>query len=76
MNQTWENGKKPCLRPDFSPFCPNSGHQFFFQKSGCQSLDIMVSYHHIQYQKKIMIHLWENLVTDEQIDRQRHTDPE
>ena len=32
MNQTWENGKKPCLRPDFSPFCPNSGHQFFFSK--------------------------------------------
>ena len=30
---------------------------FFFQKSGCQSLDIMVSYHHIQYQKKIMIQL-------------------
>ena len=29
-----------------------------------QSLDIMVSYHHVQYQKKLMIQSWENLVTD------------
>ena len=29
---------------------------FFFSKlSLCQSLDIMVSYHHVQYQKKLMI---------------------
>ena len=30
MNQTWENGKKPCFGPDFGSFAPNSGHQSFF----------------------------------------------
>ena len=30
MNQTWENGKKPCFGPDFGPFAPNSDHQSFF----------------------------------------------
>ena len=25
---------------------------FFFKNLACQSLDIMVSYHHVQYQKK------------------------
>ena len=29
-----------------------------------QSLDIIVSYHHVQYQKKPVIQSWENLVTD------------
>ena len=33
-----------------------------------QSLDIMVSYHNVQYQKKLMIQSWENLVTDGQTD--------
>ena len=31
----------------------------------------MVSYHYVQYQKKLMVQYWENLVTDEQTtDRQ------
>ena len=30
---------------------------------------IMVSYHHAQYQQKLMIQSWENLATDRQIDR-------
>ena len=30
MNQTWENGKKPSLRPDFVQISPNSGRHFFF----------------------------------------------
>ena len=37
MNQTWENGKKPSFEPDFGPYGPNSGCQFFFfffQNSG------------------------------------------
>ena len=33
-----------------------------------QSLDIMVSYHHVKYQKKLMIQSWENL--DRWTDRQ------
>ena len=66
MNQTREKGKKPCFRHDFGPFAPNSGPQIFFSKIWLrQSLDIMVSYHHVQYQKKLMIQSWENLVADE-----------
>ena len=71
MNQTWENRKKPSFEPDFGPFGPNLGHQLFFSKNWlCQSLDIMVSYHHVQYQKKLMIQSWENIVTDGQTDGQ------
>ena len=56
MNQTWENGKKPNFRFDFGP---NSGYQHLFKKIWfCQSLDIMVSYHHVQYQNK---NKWSNL---------------
>ena len=33
-----------------------------------QSLDIMVSYHHVQYQIKLIIQSWENLVSDGQTD--------
>ena len=32
-----------------------------------QSLDIIVSYHRVQYQKKLMIQSWENLRTDRSI---------
>ena len=41
-----------------------------------QSLEIIVSYHHVQYQKKLMIQSWENLVTDGQTDKRtdRQTD--
>ena len=61
--------KKPSFGPNFSPFGWNLGHQTFFSKIWVrQSLDIMVSYDHAQYQKKLMIKSWENLVTDGQID--------
>ena len=67
MNQTWENGKKTSFETDFGPLDPNLGHHFFFffffsKIWLCQSLDIMVSYHHLQYQKKLMTQPWENLV--------------
>ena len=44
----------------------------------CQSLDIIVSYHHVQYLKKIMIQSWENLVMDRWTDgrTERRTDGE
>ena len=43
---------------------------FFFSKIWLQqSLDIMVNYHHLQYQKKLMIQSWEILVTDGWTDR-------
>ena len=39
---------------------------FFFPKKIWlrQSLGIMVSDHHVQYQKKLMIQSWEDLVTE------------
>ena len=54
MTQAQENDKKPDFRHDLGPLDQNSGHQFFFQKSG-QSWDIMVKNHNVKYQKKIMI---------------------
>ena len=44
--------KKPSFRSDFGPFDPNLGHQFFSNTQLHQSLDSIVSYHHVQYQKK------------------------
>ena len=55
IKQTWENCKKPSFKPDFGPFGPNLGPNFiylfiFFSKIWLrQSLDIIVSYHHVQY---------------------------
>ena len=56
MIQPQENNKKPHFGPDLDPLCPNLGLQNFFSKIWLrQSLDIMVSYHHVQCQKKLMI---------------------
>ena len=59
MTQTQENGEKPCFGSDLGSLDPNSDYHFlfyFFSKIWLrQSLDIMVSYHHVQYQKKLMI---------------------
>ena len=49
MNQTGENGKKPCFGQDCGPFGPNLGHHFFSAIWLRPSLDIMVSHHHVQY---------------------------
>ena len=43
----------------------------FLKNLASSSLDIMVSYHHVHYQKKLMIQCWENLVTDKRTDRQQ-----
>ena len=79
MNHTWENGKKTLLWAQFRPIWPNSSRQSPPPPSPPtpniwlrQSLDIMVSYHHVQYQKKLMIQFWENLVMDGWTDG--HTD--
>ena len=49
--QIQENSEKLHFVPDLGPF-----RKIFFSKiwQG-QSLDIMVSYHHVQYQKKLII---------------------
>ena len=62
--------QKSSFGPNFDPLWPKFGHQFFFKSLACQSLDIMVSYHHVEYQKKLMIQFWENLVTDGRTDGQ------
>ena len=44
---------------------------FFFSKIWLrQSLDNMVIYRHVQYQEKLIIQSWENLVTDGRTDQQ------
>ena len=49
----------------FEPFWPKFGSLILFKKIWpYQSLDIMISDHHVQYQKNLMIQSWENLVTD------------
>ena len=56
MIQTQENSEKPHSGPDLGPWCPNLGHKIFCSKIWHrQTLDIMVSYHHVQYQEKLMI---------------------
>ena len=51
--RTQENGEKRHFGPDLGLLGPNLGCEIFFSKIGLpQSLDIMVSYHHVQYQKK------------------------
>ena len=72
MIQTQENGVKSHFGPNLGPLSPNSGHQTFFSKIWlCQSLDIVASYHHVQYQEKLIIQSWENLVTDDRRTERR-----
>ena len=69
MIQTQENGKNPHFRPDLGPLGPKSGPEIFLSKIWLrQSQDIIVSYHHVQYQKRLMIQSGENLVTDRRMD--------
>ena len=63
MNQIWENGKKSSFGTNFCPFGPPISPKIWLR----QSPDIMVSHDHVQYQKKLMIQSWENLVTDRRI---------
>ena len=61
MNQTWENGRKPSFGTDFGHCGPNLGpkknfHEFFLY----YILDIVASYHYMQFQGRIMNQTWEN----------------
>ena len=62
MKQTWENGKKnPKFWPDFGPFCQKLGLQIFFQEFYLYyMLDIVASFHYMQFQGKLMNQTWEN----------------
>ena len=56
MIQTKENDEKPHFGSDLGPLPPTSDREIFFSKIWLrQSLDFNVSYHHVQYQKKLMI---------------------
>ena len=55
MIQTQENGKKPHFGPDLGPLGPNLSHEVYFSKIWLGYGLNMVSYHHVQYQKKLMI---------------------
>ena len=56
MNRTWENSQKPSFGPNFGPLTQIRAVNFFSKIYLCQPLAIMVSYHHVQYQKN----LWSN----------------
>ena len=72
--QTQGNGKKPHFGPNLGPLDPNSGGQFFLQNlASSVTIDIMVSYHHVQYLKKtndLILRKFSDRRADGQTDRQ------
>ena len=70
VNQTWENSEKPHFEPDLGPPGLKFGPPNFLFLNLASSLhNIMVSDHHVQYQKKTNDQFWENIVTDRQMDK-------
>ena len=69
LKKKWQ---KTLLWTWFRSTGPKFGSPSFFSKIWfCQSLDVMVSYQHVKYQKKLIIQSWENLVTDGRTDQQK-----
>ena len=63
----FDPNSRKCRKPYFGS---DLGCQFSFSKISLrQSLNIMVNYYHVQYQKTLMTQFWENLVTDGQLCR-------
>ena len=61
MNQTWQNGKKPSFRTDVGPFAQIWLKILFFHGFyRYYMLDILASYHCMQFQGKLMNQTWEN----------------
>ena len=55
MNQTSENGRKPSFGLNVGPFGPNLGPKIFFPIFYIyQMLEIVASYHCMQFQGKII----------------------
>ena len=81
MVQNQANGEKLHYRPNLGPLNRNSGCQFFFFFSEIwlrQSIDIMIRYQRVKYQKKTNNTILRKFSdgqtdgqTDGQIDRQR-----
>ena len=57
MIQTSKNDKKPNFGPDFGPFNPNLGPQFFCR---ILPLDIVASYHPMQFKEILINQTWKN----------------
>ena len=58
MNQTWENSKKPSFKTDFGLFGPNLGPKNFFHGFYPDyMLEILASYHCMQFQGKLITKL-------------------
>ena len=61
VNQTWENDKKTSFGSDFGPFGPKLGPKSYFHEFYLYyMLDIVASYHCMQFQEKLMNQNWEN----------------
>ena len=61
MNQTWENGKKPSFGTDFGPFGPNVDPRNFYHGIYLYyMLEVVASYHCMQFQGKLMNQTWGN----------------
>ena len=60
MHQTWENGKKLNLRPNFGLFDPHLGPIFFLIGLTSSSSNIVASCNCIQFQGKLMNQTWKN----------------
>ena len=74
MIQTQENGREPHFGSDLGLLVPKSGREFFYSKiRHWQSLNIMVSYHHGQYQKKTNDQILRKL-SDGRTDKRGYTD--
>ena len=81
MNQTWENGKKPSFEQNFGPFGQIWAAKNFSQILLHQSLDIMISYHHVLLSGKIYDPIlkkfndgWKDRQTDREVNRQERLD--
>ena len=74
ISRKTKTSKKASFGPNLAHLTQIRAANFFFFFSSKiwlrQSLDTIVSYHHVQHQKKLMIQSWENLVTDRRKDRQ------
>ena len=61
MYQTWKNGKKLNFGLDFGQFDQNLGPKFFFHGFYLyQKLDIVASYHCMQFKRKLTDKTWKN----------------
>ena len=74
MIQTHENDEKPNFGTNLGTLAQIQVAFFSPKIWLCQLPDIVVSYHHVQYQKKLKIQSWESLVADGRTDGRTDSD--